>query len=541
MTLRNPWTQVIPALLCAAAAASGQSPVNQVFQFMQSGDYSAWADGARSKATAYLWIPEKSKRLRGLLILGQNVPEHRLAGHPAIREVCARNDLGIVWITPTFWRRTGTENEPEKIVAFLQQLLDGLAKVSGYDEVATVPWLPMGESMHLMMVDALVEAAPERCIAGIWIKNTHFPPKNRTTPALITHGTAQEWTQDKADLRERWKDVSPYESVLAQRKDNPAWPVSFVIDGHSGHFECSERLVRYFAHYIDRMAKARLSKDGSMALRPLSLDRGYVADLPVPGHEKHPAIAYAKAAKDQRGLPWYSDGAGAREAQSFAAINWNAESQLPAFADAGGSIAPFTHNGISDLTPEMEEDGITFTLRPVMLERIPGNFADAGEPLARASGTPSMEWLCGPVSPLGNDRFQIALDRSFPQSPVFLAARQGGTDSIRAAVQPVSINLRRNREGKAQSITFPPIADVTAGTRSIPLAARADSGLPVGFFVVAGPAMVQGGMLVFTKLPPRTRLPVTVTVAAWQWGRSAEPKIQEAVMVKRTFRIVAAR
>ena len=54
---------------------------------------------------------------------------------------------------------------------FCKELLDGLAKTSGYDEVATVPWLPIGESFHLLMVDALVEAAPQRCIAGIWLKN----------------------------------------------------------------------------------------------------------------------------------------------------------------------------------------------------------------------------------------------------------------------------------------------------------------------------------------------------------------------------------
>ena len=78
------------------------SPENQVFQFMQSGVCAKWADGSSNKASAYLWIPETCNKVRGLLILCANVPEHRLVGHPAIREVCAKNDLGIVWCVPSF-------------------------------------------------------------------------------------------------------------------------------------------------------------------------------------------------------------------------------------------------------------------------------------------------------------------------------------------------------------------------------------------------------------------------------------------------------
>ena len=87
--------------------------------------------------------------------------------------------------------------------------------------MATVPWLPIGESFHLLMVDALVEAAPQRCIAGIWLKNAYIPPTNRTTPALVIYGTAQEWGQDKADIRTRWNDLSEYDRILAEKEKFP--------------------------------------------------------------------------------------------------------------------------------------------------------------------------------------------------------------------------------------------------------------------------------------------------------------------------------
>lgn len=530
------------------------SPVNQVFQFSQSGDFSSWADGSKTSATAYLWIPEDCKKLRGLLILCANVPEHMLVGHPAIRAVCAANDLGIVWCARSFFNFKA-KSESEKDVAFLQQLLDGLAKTSGYSEVATVPWLPMGESGHLLMVDALVENAPQRCIAGIWIKNCHLPPKNRDVPAFVAYGSAQEWSQDKTDYRTHWNSIDTnYAGFLNERKNHPDWPLSFVIDGSSGHFDCSERLTLLFARYIDLVAKARLSDDGSANLKPIDLSKGYLADLPVPGHENHPAVAFTDAPPDGRALPWFFDKAFAEEAQSIAAINWKANSQLAAFTDAKGNAFPYTFNGITwvyldkagpplpdgTIPPflETEADGVTFTVQGTMLDKLPSNFVAAGEPLAQAPGPPSVEWLCGCVEPLGNGKFRIALDRTWP-SPIYVALRHPGTDTIRAVVQPGQITRDGNTDGTPQKITFDKIADVKAGTESIPLKATSDSGLPVSFYVEVGPAIIKDGKVVFTKIPPRAQFPISVTVAAWQWGRHTAPSIKKADIVKQTFQILA--
>lgn len=533
----------------AQADVQSPSPVNQVFQYMQSGTCTAWSDGSTSKATSYLWIPENCKRVRGLLILCTNVPEHRLVGHDAIRRVCAANDLGIVWSTPSFmnFRKTPDgkkmQDETATTVAFLQQQLDALAKISGYDEIATVPWLPMGESGHLLMVDALVEMRPERCMAGVWIKNNHLPPKNRTTPALVVYGTAQEWSQDKSDIRSQWNAVGQaYDGILAQRAAHPEWTLSYVIDGHSGHFDCSERLTSYFAHYIDTVAKARLSDDGSPTLKSVNVRAGFVADLPVPGHEGKPITPAATAGT--AALPWYFDEASAKEAQAFAAINWKAETQLPVFIDGEGRGLPHDFNGITNFkTLAFEADGLTFTVRGALADTIPAGFLHASEPLAKTPAAPTVEWLSGPIEPLGEGRFRIALDRVWlGGGATYVALRQPGSDTVRGIVQPAGLDLRgalRNKDGAPQKITFAPLPDVRAGTPPIPLAATADSGLPVSFFVVAGPAVIRDGRLVLTRIPPRSKFPVEVTVAAWQWGRGTEPKIKMAEIVRQTFRITA--
>ena len=520
------------------------SPENQVFQFMQNGVCTNWADGSQNKSSAYLWVPERCQKLRGLLILCANVPEHRLVGHPAIREVCAKNDLGIVWCVPSFMnfrkdkdKGTDMAHENKTSTAFLQQLLDALAKTSGYDEVATVPWLPMGESGHLLMVDALVEQQPERCIAGVWLKNNHLPPKNRTVPALVAFGSAQEWSQTQSDIRTNWNNIGKaYQGILDQRKQNPNWPLSYLIDGSSGHFDCSDKLTTFLAHYIDCVTKARIADDGS--LKNITLENGFLADMPVPGHENHPAKKFNEIATDQRGLPWFFDKESAEAAQSFAAINWQAETQLPGFADASGKILPFNFNGISNLQPEYEADGITFTLRGMMLDQLPEQFTNAGMKLAKTTDTPTLEWLCGPVKPLGNGRFQISLDRSWPSSACYIAARQPGTDKIRAVVQPCGVKVQKNNSGLAQKIIFSPIPEVKVGVKSIRLSAKSSADVPVRFFVRAGPAVIHGDELDFTPIPPRSKFPVAVTVGAWQWGNAGVSPVKTEV-VEQTFDLVA--
>ena len=510
-----------------------RSPVNQIFQFMHSATFE-YSVSNKVSATTYLWIPDHCHRLRGLLILGRNVPEHMLVGHPAIRAACAADDLGIFWSTPSFY--SSNNKDAQKTTAFLQQLLAGLAEKSGYDEVATVPWLPIGESMHLGMVNHLLDAAPQRCIAGIYVKNASFNYKNRETPVLMSVGTSQEWDQEKVDIRTRWQNVSFYETFRKERAAFPNWPASLLVDGGSGHFECPEVMVRYFAGYITAVVKARVPDDPKQGLLPMTQSNGLLAGLPLPGQESFPPIAGDKANPARRSAPWFLNEQLANEAFNFAAINWKAETQMPAFKHSNGTPVPMTYRGITRPIPiQTGADGVAFELKGCLLPAIPTNFVAAGTPLARVPGSPSVEWVCGAVAPLGQDKFRIALDRTWPGSPIYVAVRHKGNAAIRSVVEPGSIDLIPNSSGAPQTIAFAPIPDQLAGKITIPLNATSDSGMPVEFFVVAGPAIVKNGTLELTPIPPRTRFPVTVTVTAWQWGRAIAPQIQTAKTVTQTF------
>jgi hypothetical protein len=154
--------------------------------------------------------------------------------------------------------------------------------------------------------------------------------------------------------------------------------------------------------------------------------------------------------------------------------------------------------------------------------------------------SPAIEWICGPIVPLGDGRFQVAPDRTYPFTTSYIAAVLDGDKGLRPSLQPARVKPRENRGGVAQAITFESLPDVPVGTRDLPLVATSTAGLPVRFYVESGPAVVEGDRLVFTRIPPRTAFPVRVTVAAWQWGRHSEPQVQTAPIVRRSFAIVKA-
>ena len=507
-----------PALAQEAPDAM-RSPANRVYQF-------------KALNAAYLWIPDDCPKVRGVLVFGQNVPESLIAGHPAIRQVCAENDLGIVLTTPSFWFYGGPQ---EKAVDRLQQMLDGLAKQSGYAEVATVPWLPIGESMSRALVKGMMDQKPDRCMAGIYACDIDFGT-NRTVPLLGAQGTAWEWGQTNWDLRANWRDAGKYAQVCAERKRSPQWPVSLLVEAGGGHFNCSEPMLRYFAQYIRAVAKARLPEDGSPGLKPVDISKGFLAGLSTATSPEMPAVPAASAT--DVGQAWYFNRETAEAAQAIARVNWRAETAIPLVRNGSHcDVYPWNRNSVTTIDVATAAD---FALQPYLLDVIPPGFAAAGQPLAQTAPAPLIQWICGQAAPLGGNQFTVELDRNYQDrvgASACLAVVVPGDQKVRYSVQPLLLKLMENTNGTGQTITFNKLKDVKAGTRSVPLEATASSGLPVKYYVEAGPAVIDKNRLVLTPVPPRSSYPVEVTVVAWQWGTCAAPTFNKA-LVKQTFRIV---
>lgn len=95
-----------------------------------------------------------------------------------------------------------------------------------------------------------------------------------------------------------------------------------------------------------------------------------------------------------------------------------------------------------------------------------------------------------------------------------------------------------NPNGAQQTITFPTISVVPTGTKTIRLNATVNSPLPVRYYVLRGPAEVDGNNLRLTEIPVRATFPIEVKVTAYQWGKATAPAYASATPVMRTFLIV---
>jgi hypothetical protein len=125
---------------------------------------------------------------------------------------------------------------------------------------------------------------------------------------------------------------------------------------------------------------------------------------------------------------------------------------------------------------------------------------------------------------------------------IWLLASNDGDTEYKSIVQQADLRFPiTNKDGKPQTITFPTIPNQTTGTKSLLLGAVSSAGLPVYYYVKAGPAIIEGNRLVLTPIPPRSRRPLAVTVVAWQYGTSVGDNVQSATPVEQTFLIQARR
>jgi len=431
-------------------------------------------------------------------------------------------------------------NRPKFQMIYIQQILDTLAAVSGYKELSTVPILPLGESMSLLLVHDLTSAAPDRCMAGILIKDANVnEDKSPSVPILATKGTGDEWSQQQYDVKQHWK-VHATENVKVvqeKRKSIPEWPGSLFIEAGSAHFSCTYPMAEYFAKYIKAVAKARLNPNGSDKLLPVDLNKGYVAGLPVPNSMPLKPKAYKDCTPEEKNLPWYFTKELAEAAYDEAAnTDWNAKTAVGAFADNNNVPIPFEKSGISRFEkPVFESDGLTFKVNPIFLDSLPANFKyDGGTAISHPNVKPYCGWLCGWVTPLDDYRFQISLNRTYGYLDNSLLLSYPGGNGYRQTTSPVNIKTEPHKTGIAQHIDFDTIVDMSIKKKSITLQAKASSGLPVKYFVKAGPAIIEGDKLIFTSIPVRSKLPIKVTVVAWQWGNES---VQTAPLVEREFNL----
>lgn len=508
---------------------------------------------------AYLWVPEDCQRVRALVLAQNNMIEPGILGNERMRRTLASLGIAEVLISPgidpVFRFDAGA-------VERFDAMLRALADESGYGELADAPVIPLGHSAQASFPWNFAAANSGRTLAVLSVKGdapqTDLTGSGRPNPdwgARTIDGipglmvmSEQEWWEARLTPLIKFRDA------------HPGTPLAVLADTEHGHFDASDGLVAFLAMFIRKAAEMRLPVDGQGPLRAIDPAQGWLVER---WHREVPPRSPAAPRREFTGNKteafWCFDGEMARAVEAYQARGAGRKAQQVDFVQEGKFAAiATTHAGV-ELRFLSEEDGVSFRLAADFISPLPAKAPVAAKdkppppativPVraaedAHAGGTVQLSVITGPLEQQGPNLFRVSLNRYFPitdrrSSEVWLLAHHPGDDAYKGAVQQALLSLPRWTEGMDQVITFPVIPDQESGATMVALAAFSDRGAPVRYFVREGPALIRDGTLQLTPLPPRARLPVKITVVAWQFGRGGEPKLKAAVPVEQTFRLIA--
>ena len=495
--------------------------------------------------SAYLWIPENCKQVRAVIIGQHNMTEETIFEHPEFRKNMGKLGIAEIWITPGIDQRWDVTKGTQQI---FETMMKNLSEISGYTELEFAPVIPIGHSAMATYPWNFAAWNPERTLAVLSIHGdsprTHLTGYGRANldwgtrtiegiPSLMVMGE-DEWWEDRL--------ITSFD----YRREYPNAPLSFLADAGHGHFDISDELIDYLSLFLKKTVEYRLpehsSLDAPIQLIPVEAKNGWLADR-WRKNEKPTAEAasYDKYKGDKNHAFWYFDKEMADATEKYYANERGKTEQYIGFEQKGKLITfnPKSHVRMSP-SFQPEADGVTFHLKAVYTDTLRNEYSKE-----HSTHPIRMSRICGPVEVVNDTTFTVRFYRMGLDNPkrtggICLMASVKQDHKYRSAVQQVEIRIPyRNKEGISQRIIFPKLSDVKASVKKISLKGPADSGLPVYYYVKEGPAEIKGDKLVLTKIPPRAKFPVKVTVVAWQYGCSGEPKVQTAEAVEQSFYITA--
>jgi len=505
----------------------------------QEWQWSVPVNGGRDHASAraWLWIPPDCKKVRAVVVAQNNMEELSILENAGFRH--ALSDLGLaeVWVSPAF---DHTFNFTEGAGEVFTRMMQDLADSSGYTELGYSPVIPIGHSAAASWPYYFAAWDPGRTVAcisvsGQWpyFRHPAFAPDIWRSEQNIDFIPLLE-TMGEYEAAATWS-----EEGLKERSAHPFMALSMLACPGEGHFAATQKKIDYIAFYLRKALHYRLPNydplKGPPVLRRIDpTTSGWLMDK-WRGDEA-PVAAAAPVGRykgDTAAAFWFFDEEMVRATERYEAAYRHQKAPLLGFSQQGVIVRQRdTHLQVS-LRWLPETDGVSFVLKGVYLDTVPGESPrpsvwtglPAGAPVGHPAeaGAIRIDRVIGPVKKINDTLFRLDLQKEVQTAGgrcvLTFVATSAGDGEYKPAVQQAEMVI--------------PVVDAECE------GLRAD--LPVFSYVEEGPAEIKDSVLHLTRLPPRSRYPVKVTVVSWQYGKAVEGMAGTVRSVKRTFFISAGR
>jgi len=499
---------------------------------------------------AYLWVPAKADRIRGVLVGGSVLFEGSFASHAVIREACEKQKLAIVYFAPHLDAVFDVTKSADRLLG----ALDSLATASGHPELKVAPLMPYGHSVSTIWSRNILFWKPERCFGAIFFKGGFGIPDGHTIaeilniPLIHIQGRFEEFgpgpsgalrPRDGEDRSTGGKTAMAQLSVF--RAENPDFLMSLFVEDGSTHFALNDRVAVILAAYIEASAAARIPDWSATATEPPKLipvqaaSGGFSSSGNLFEPHAAPAGPVASWKGDKTKTFWHATTELATKADAFHAVAFEKKPQYVSAADAKGNPIQVNTDMRLKLGPVWVGPD-TSKVTGVYFSEVPKNYPPVEGPVEHADGPVRVRIFSGPLEPVDAGTVRVTMDDRWGRP--FVLFYHPGDKIFRNAEQPANLRVEEAlKAGTPQKITFEPFGSLTKSQFPYTLKATSDSGLAVRFHVDHGPARVVDGRIELADVPEGAKWPVEIEVVAWQYGSAVEPKFASAEKVRQTISV----
>ena len=127
------------ATICMTAMAVGPSGMYQYSVALTN--YISTETG--KAPTAYLWVPEKCKKVKAVMFAQQNMTEETLFKMESFKRKLTEMDVALLWVAPWFSQKWDPMTSCQST---FDDMMTAIAYQSGHMEIAKAPVIPFGHS-----------------------------------------------------------------------------------------------------------------------------------------------------------------------------------------------------------------------------------------------------------------------------------------------------------------------------------------------------------------------------------------------------------